>query len=75
MMSLVATEEVAVAAAVVVVTKVLVNLVKEVAADAVARSSLTMTSLLCEQVGPACAALTKVNFKCLSHFTHAFRCE
>ena len=75
MMSLVATEEVAVAAAVVVVTKVLANLVKEVAADAVARSLPKMTSPLCEQVGPARAALTKVNFKCLSHFTHAFRCE
>ena len=75
MMSLVATEEVAVAAVVAVVIKVLVNLVKEVAADAVARSLPTMNSPLCEQVRPARAALTKVNFKCLSHFTHAFRCE
>ena len=74
--SLVATEEEAVVAVAAVVTKVLVSLVREVVASAVADwSSMIVTSLLCEHVGPAHAALTKVNFKCLSHFTHAFRCE
>ena len=69
-------EEVAVAAVAVVVTKVLVSHVKEVDASAVADwSSMTPTSLLCERVAPAHAALSKVNVKCLSHVTHAFRCE
>ena len=80
MTSSLAKEEEVDAAAVVAVAEATVLATVTIAkvVDAEAReegSSPTMTSLLCEQYAPAHAALKKVNVKCLSHVTHAFRCE
>jgi hypothetical protein len=70
------------AVAVVVVDAAIVAIVvtvsvRVVAAEVRAEDLLltTATSLLYEHISPAHAALTKVNVKCLSHVTHAFRCK
>ena len=70
--------EAAAAVVVVAATTRLVSLARvvvRVAAEVENSSWTTMLSPLCEQLVPALAATTKVNVKCLSHFTHAFRCE